>query len=248
MPDIDKRKLIRNRLAEARKSPLKTYRILTVGDRSTGFFLLYEAVTFLFGPLGGGLGLLLRRKLYRYLFAKMGRGVIIGRNVVFRNPGKILIGDNVTIDDNCLLDGRGGDGVGIVIGDKVVINRNCMVQAKGGTIRIGARTTIGSNSVIVATDGAHIGEAVMLAGGCYVSAGAYAVDGGGPMMDQPMYSRGPIVIGDGAWLGTCAIVLDGANVGSGAVIGAGAVVNCDIPENSIAVGVPARVVRQRQTD
>ena len=53
----------------------------------------------------------------------------------------------------------------------------------------------------------------------------------------------PVVVGDGAWIGARVLVLPGVTVGAGAVIAAGAVVNRDVPPNSIAAGVPAKVVR-----
>jgi len=244
---IEKGSLIRNALSEGRTSPLRTYRRLTVGEGAgLGRFALYELLSMFVAPLGGGLGFLLRKRLYPALLRSAGRGLILGRNVVLRNPGNIVIGDHVTIDDNCVLDGRGAGDAGLVIGDGVIINRNCMVLAKDGPVRIGARTTVGSNSVIVSTAGVEIGEAVLMAGGCYVSAGAYRVDAPGAIMDQEAYSNGPIRIGAGSWLGTCAVVLDGVSVGDGAVVGAGAIVNRDIPSNSIAAGVPAKVLRQRR--
>ncbi len=54
----------------------------------------------------------------------------------------------------------------------------------------------------------------------------------------------PIIIGDGCWLGGGVIVLPGVTIGRGAVIGAGSVVTKDIPENSLAVGNPCRVIRK----
>jgi len=53
-------------------------------------------------------------------------------------------------------------------------------------------------------------------------------------------------VGDDVWIGTHAVVTDGAEIGSGAVIGAGSVVTRAIPPYGIAVGTPARVVRSRQ--
>ncbi|MFJ2031700.1 sugar O-acetyltransferase [Streptosporangium sp. NPDC087985] len=53
----------------------------------------------------------------------------------------------------------------------------------------------------------------------------------------------PIVIGDNVWLGGGVIVLAGVTIGANSVIGAGAVVTGDIPDNVVAVGVPARVIR-----
>lgn len=57
-----------------------------------------------------------------------------------------------------------------------------------------------------------------------------------------------IVIGHGAWIGAGAIVLQGVNIGAGAIIAAGSVVTGDIPEHTIAGGVPAKVLRQRDPD
>jgi acetyltransferase-like isoleucine patch superfamily enzyme len=54
----------------------------------------------------------------------------------------------------------------------------------------------------------------------------------------------PIEIGDGCWLGGGVIVLPGVTIGNGSVIGAGSVVTKDIPENSLAVGNPCRVIRK----
>lgn len=54
----------------------------------------------------------------------------------------------------------------------------------------------------------------------------------------------PIQIGNGCWLGGGVIVLPGVTIGDGSVIGAGSVVTKDIPENSLAVGNPCRVIRE----
>jgi acetyltransferase-like isoleucine patch superfamily enzyme len=60
-----------------------------------------------------------------------------------------------------------------------------------------------------------------------------------------LQTKGDIVIEDDAWLGVGVVVLDGVRIGKGAVIGAGSVVTRDIPDNAIAVGVPASVVKMR---
>jgi len=191
--------------------------------------------------MSGGIGLYLRRKFYPLLFKKVGKGLIIGRNVVIRHPDKIEFGDNVTIDDNCLIDGRGSS---LILRDNVIVNRNCMLQAKAGPILLGKRTSIGSNSSIVSMDGVIFGEAVLVAGFCCISAGLYYFDDlEVAVMDQGLYSKGPIHVGSKSWLGTGVIVLDGVKIGTGAVVGAGAVVTKDIPANAVAVGTPAKVKR-----
>lgn len=220
---------------------------LTVGlEAGTARFIAYELLTVIFGSIAGGLGFLLRKKLYPCLFRSAGRGLIIGRNAVIRHPSKIELRDNVTVDDYCLLDGRGAGDEGLVLDEQVIINRNCMVLAKNGPVRLGPRTTIGSNSVIVSMSGVTLGEAVLVAGNVSISAGAYHTeDTMRPVMDQGAYTKGPVIIGDYAWIGTGAIILDGVCIGKGAIVGAGAVVTRDVPDNAIVAGVPAKVIRIR---
>jgi len=244
--EIEKGNLFRDKLEEAQSSPFRTYMELTVGNTGFAHFALYEFLTMFLGPLPGGVGFLLRKKFYRRLFRHCGRGLILGRNVVVRHGKRIELMDGVTIDENSLIDGRGAGDAGVVLEEGVIINRNCMIQAKSGPIHFGPRTSIGCNSVIVSTAGVELGEAVLCAGGCYISAGAYHMeDKDAAIMDQGAYSKGPIKIGDRVWIGTGAIILDGVTIGAGAVIGAGSVVTKDIPENAIVAGVPAKVIRIR---
>jgi len=65
------------------------------------------------------------------------------------------------------------------------------------------------------------------------------------IMDQPLSSKGDIVVRDGAWIGHGVTVLSGVTIGEGAVIGAGSVVTNDVPDYAIAAGVPAVVVKIR---
>jgi galactoside O-acetyltransferase len=71
---------------------------------------------------------------------------------------------------------------------------------------------------------------------------------GRPMREQPLTSKGDIVLADDVWLGVNVAVMDGVTIGQGAIIGAGAVVTKDIPPYTIAGGVPARVLRARRAD
>jgi acetyltransferase-like isoleucine patch superfamily enzyme len=246
LKEIDKDKIIREKLSQAQVSPLRIYMNLTVGSVGLSRFVRYEFLTSLLGPLPGGLGFLLRKKFYPHLFKKTGQGLIIGRNVIIRHPHQIELHNRVTLDDNSLIDGRGAGEAGIVLEDEVIINRNCLIQAKDGPIRLGAKTTIGSNSVIISMAGVAFGQSVLVAGGCYFSAGAYHMeDSSKAIMDQGVYSKGPLIIGDNAWIGTGAIILDGIKIGPNAVIGAGAVVTKDVPEKAIVAGVPARIIRTR---
>ena len=69
-----------------------------------------------------------------------------------------------------------------------------------------------------------------------------------PMREQPLTSRGDIVLEDDVWLGLQVCVMDGVTIGKGAVVGAGSVVTKDIPAYTVAAGVPARVIRERRNE
>ncbi len=244
---IEKTNVIREKLARGEGSPFRTYKALTVGGGSLWSFIRYEILTSLLGPLPGALGYLLRKIFYKKMFKMVGNGLIIGRNVVVRHPGKISIGNNVTIDDNTIIDGRGSGAAGVVLEDNVLVNRNCMILAKAGPVRIGKKASIGSNSVIVSISGVSIGESVLTAGGLYISAGSYRFDNPEiPIMEHDAYSTGPVEIGDGAWMGTRVTILDGVRIGKGAVVGACSMVNKEIPSFAVAIGTPAKVVRTRK--
>ncbi|PMP83110.1 MAG: transferase, partial [Chloroflexus aggregans] len=68
---------------------------------------------------------------------------------------------------------------------------------------------------------------------------------GQPIGMQPLTSKGPIVLEDDVWLGYGVVVLSGVTIGSGTVVGAGSVVTKSLPAGVIAVGAPARIVRER---
>ena len=247
MREIDADHFVHKKLVDAQKLPLKTYMDLTVGRVSFIKFILYEFVTLFISPIPGAIGFYLRRKLYPLLFKHSGRGLIIGRSVVIRYPHKLAIGDNVTIDDYAVINGRGSGENGLVLEDNVIVNRNCVLNAKSGPIKIGKRTRIGSNSFILSIDGVNIGEDVMTGAGCYINGGYYNYENTNVVLtDQSVMSQGPIEIGNGAWLGTGVIVLDGVNIGEGAVVGAGAVVMKNVSDYTIATGRPPVLIGNRR--
>lgn len=240
------KKPLGEQLDTASRSALEVYREKAVGDGGYGALLRYELLMLCCANLSGGVGYLLRRWLYGRILGGMGTRVIIGRGIALRHPGRITLGSRVALDDYILLDAGGCRKEGIHIGDDVIISRNCVVQGKSGPVRIGARSDIGCNTVITSVSGVFIGEAVLMAANCYLGGGRYYHERTDiPILDQGVYSEGPVEIGGGSWLGAGAIVLDGVKVGRNCVVGAGAVVTKDLPDCSVAVGVPARIVRQR---
>jgi len=238
---------IRRILSDPGRSSYEKYRDLTVGDLGFPGFAAYEAVSSLLGPFPGALGIVLRQKIYPRFFRKSGKGLVVGRNCTFRHPSRISLGDNVTIDDNTLIDARGAGGKGLVIEDGVIINRNSIVQSKGGDIEIGKSVGLGANSVVVSWSGIRIGDGARIAGGCYLSAGRFDFDDPGMnIAEQDGYSTGPIILEEDVWIATRVTILDGVRIGKGSIVAAGSVVSGDIPPLSLAHGNPAKVVFTRR--
>ncbi len=243
-------------LARTDRSALDKYRDFFIGRPGLWPLLRFELVMALAAARTGAAGYLLRKALFPRLFASCGRGVQFGRNIALRCPALIHIGDRTAIDDDCLLDARGADtpveaapesegtpadrpaalASGLRLGADVLIARSTIVQCKCGPISIGDGCSIGSGCILSSAGGICIGKNVLVAGACYIGGGRYRTElTGAPIMHQGLYSQGPVVIGDGAWIGAGAVVLDGVAIGPGAVIGAGAVVRKDVPENSILI-------------
>lgn len=112
-------------------------------------------------------------------------------------------------------------GYNIEVGENFYANVNCVILD-------GAKVTLGDN--------------VFVAPGC----GFYTA---GHPLDAERRNKGleyarPITVGSNVWIGAQVIVLPGVTIGEGCVIGAGSVVNRDIPPYSLAVGNPCRVVRR----
>lgn len=235
-------------LVSERKGALKRYLSFTVGKGKWFSFIKYEILTGLIGQMPGALGLYLRSKFYRCLLGKVGRNVVFGRNITIRHPERITIGNNVLIDDNCVLDARGENGQGIVIGNGAIIGRNTIMSMKNGTIEIGDNTNIGVNCTLHTSTNLRLGKNIIIAAYTYLIAGGnHKFDRTDmPIIAQGMDVKGGIVIEDNCWLGAGVMVMDGVKIARETIIGAGAVVNKNIPEFSIAVGTPARAIKRRK--
>lgn len=164
-----------------------------------------------------------------------------------------LIYPDLTLGQHVFIGGRVTLTVGdkqpgpVRIGDRAQLYGDTFLQTgRGGSIRIGAGTHIqpGCHFRAFVRD-IEIGAGVEIASGCACYSFDHGIEAGTRVMDQPLTSKGPIVIGDGAWLGHGVTVLSGVSIGVGAVVAAGAVVTRDVPADAIAAGVPARVIRQR---
>jgi acetyltransferase-like isoleucine patch superfamily enzyme len=239
---------IQKELFNARKSKLAKYQELILGEAGIGFLIKYELITLFVSWLPGALGLLLRSKLYPLLVGKIGRNVTFGANVVLRHPRKIHLGDNVVIDDNVVLDAKGENNNGITIGSGVFVGRNTILSCKNGDIVIDDNANIGFHCEAFSASRVRIGKNVLLAAYVYLVGGTHHFDRTDvPILFQERSSQG-IEVGDNAWLGAHAVVFDGVKIGKECIIGAGAVVNKDVPDWKIAAGVPAKIVQDRREE
>ncbi len=156
------------------------------------------------------------------------------------------LGRQVYIGDRTVL-ARWEGGGSIRLGDSVQINRDCTLEVlQGGSISIGPRVAVQNGCIFLSALQPIVIEAhAQIACGCAIYSYNHGIEPEQEICTQPLTARGPVVIGQDAWLGVGVKVLSGVTIGRGAVIGAGSVVTRDIPPFAIAAGVPARVVRFR---
>jgi len=247
-PEDIRKENLSNELHRKSGGALAAYRSKVLGD-SAGFFQLlrFELAAMFCLNLGGGLGYLLRKKMLAPLFKQCGKSLILGKGLVLRKPGNIEIGDNVAIDDYVMLDCYRDKMPALTIADDVIISNSCVIQAKIGSLTIGAHCDIGAHTIITSIGGIQLDTSVLIGGNCYIGGARYHFEQlEVPIMDQGVYSHGPITIGTGTWIGASVTIIDGVSIGKGCVIGAGALVTTDIPDYGVAVGVPAKVIRYRE--
>ena len=129
-------------------------------------------------------------------------------------------------------------------GKNVNIERNAVFSP---LLKIGDNSGVGINCEIYGP--VTIGENVMMGPEVVIYTAGHKHD----RTDIPMEQQGddgvkPVEIGNDVWIGRRVIILPGVKIGNGCIIGAGAVVTKDIPDYSVAVGVPAQVVKNRLAD
>lgn len=235
------------RLTAEQHSPFRKYQDTVIGKSGVGYFLKFELIMLLCNGMPGAVGFFLRKILYKRLFARVGRGVVFGSRVVLRHPHKIVLGDHVMIDDDCVLDAKGCPEGGFVLGKNVILSRGCILSAKDGNLTIGDNTNFGAHCLVYAVNNLTIGADTLFAAQCYVGGSMYHLDDPSlPPIQQGSYAQG-VTIGNGCWLGAGVKVIDGVTVGDGVILGTGAVVTKDLAPLSVAVGVPAKVIKTRGT-
>lgn len=164
----------------------------------------------------------LRAHWYLRSATQVGRKVRIWGRPSIQNYGTLLVGERAriisTIATSELVTAAGGT---LEIGAGAFINYGCSIAATQ-LVRIGARCNLGTHVIMMDND-FHRLE---------------------PERRNELPESAPIILGENVWLGARVIVLRGVTIGADSVIGAGSVVTRDIPPRSVAVGLPAKVIRQ----
>jgi len=152
--------------------------------------------------------------IYCYVKRCIGKGSVVGGNLTIINSSNVKFGKNCLLQDSVYI--RAGREGKVVAGDGVAFNSFVKIFGHG-TVEIGDNTQLGPGTLLTTT--------------------GHAYDTG----MKVNYKK--IVIGKGVWVGANVTILQDVEIGDFSVIGAGAVVNKSIPPNSIAAGVPARVIK-----
>jgi len=145
------------------------------------------------------------------------------------NEQYIRIGANTLIGPDISLS------AGMVPGQKCITNP---------VVTIGDRCLIGRGSGIVGHFSIEIGNDVWTGHNVYITDQNHGYEDVTQPISQQSQPERAVKIGDGSWLGYGSVVLPGVTIGEHCVIGANSVVTHDVPSYSVAVGVPARVIKQ----
>lgn len=165
---------------------------------------------------------------YTIFFNKIGRNCVIYKPILLSGLHYISLGNNVFIRDNSRIEViKQGDLLPkLCIGDNVNIEQNVHIVC-GSFIKIGSNVSITANTAIVDINHPYEDMTSNLKIG-----------------DRLEFEGNYVEIGDGSFIGIGCIILPNVRIGRNVVIGAHSVVNVDIPDYSVAVGNPVKIIKR----
>ena len=188
-----------------------------------------------------------RLEYYRGQLKSMGKDCRIGRNVKIINPQYVSLGDDVRIGDDTTIIAAGP--LGIHLADHVNVKDRVYMNSESGStgyINVGEYTYIGTGTTLFGHKGLEIGHSCLLAQNITIVPFSHIhADPNDYICRQGGHCE-KVTIGPDVYIGMGVCVLWSGNIGQGSVIGAGSVVVKPIPEYSVAVGVPAKVIKSRK--
>jgi acetyltransferase-like isoleucine patch superfamily enzyme len=197
-------------------------------------------------PRHGGLLTLLRFLRGKgMLNAKYGRLILRLGWWKLRLRGRLRLDGLAFIGPGCSLEV--GKNAVLELGRWSWLGHGCKVRCHEGVVSLGAKSVLGQECTISAFQHVSIGRECVVADRVMLidfDHGIVEVDR--PIRLQGIYKR-DVRVGNNVWIGYGACILRGTTVGDNAVIGTNAVVTRDVPANAIVGGVPARLIRMRET-
>lgn len=185
--------------------------------------------------------------LLRLRGCKVGKGLYIEGVPKLTIRGKaenIIIGNNVRILGS--IDLRNRENGKIIFGDDVTIEHDCrFVSAREGTIKVGRGSVVTAYAIINGGGNVIIGEDVVIGPRCSINANEHVIRKDVPILPR-QFEHGDVVIEDQSWLATNVVVTMGTTIRKGSVIAANAVVTKDTEPYSINGGVPAKKISDRK--
>lgn len=186
-------------------------------------------------------------------FIKKSKGLLfVGKHVKLKCRKKMIFNGTTIIEDGVKIDALSKGG--IEIGENFSLGRNSIIECTGVIRELGDKLTIGNNVGIAANAFISMRGPVVIGNDTIFgpNVAIHAENHNFKDLKTPIRLQGAtrkgIKIGNNCWIGSGVKILDGVTIGDGCIIAAGAVVTKDIPDNSIAGGVPAKVIKTRKED
>ena len=173
-------------------------------------------------------------------------------DIVFKN-NETIISNKIYAGKDCSFEGTLNIQLGrnIIFGDGTKLaaissfSSSYARQQFDPILRIGNNVQVTASLQVYAMKEIIIEDNVLFAANVFISDGFHGYNRiDVPYKDQAMFNLEPIVVGEGCWIGQNVVIMPAVTIGKFAIIGANSVVNKEIPEYSIAVGNPARVIKK----
>lgn len=190
-----------------------------------------------------------RGLIKRFFFRKVKGLVFIGKYTRFEHPYMIQAGNGLIIEDFVHINALSHEG--ICFGNNVTVAKytslvcSGVIANKGIGITIGNNSAIGAQSFLGGQGGITIGNDVIMGPGVRIFSENHNYDHPEIPIRLQGESRKGVTIGNDCWIGAGSTILDGVVIEDGCIIAAGSVVTKNIEKNSIAAGIPAKIIKKR---
>lgn len=184
---------------------------------------------------------IINRVIDNYFDQKFGKDnkwkIRVGNDSFFGIPVTIEGGENITLGNNTTI----GKMSWLAAYSKYLGNENFKPS-----ILIGNSVNIGNYSCITAIDSIIIGNGCLFSEYIYISDHGHGFDPtmNIPPIKQPLYSKGPVEIGDNCFIGYRVSILPGVKLGKGCVVGSHSVVTGSFPDFTMIAGIPAKAIKK----